>query len=106
MVKARVQKRLYYKIGEACKELGIQPYVLRYWETEFEVLKPKKSKHNQRMCERKDVEIAGRPDHVGLQAGGDAREHGAGHPAPEIDEEEDRQEQRRHDGREDPQLEE
>ena len=57
MVKARVQKRLYYKIGEACKELGIQPYVLRYWETEFPALAPSKSRSGQRVYSEKELEI-------------------------------------------------
>src|SRR5215207_7765198 len=57
MVKARVQKRLYYKIGEACKELGIQPYVLRYWETEFPALTPSKSRSGQRVYSEKELEI-------------------------------------------------
>lgn len=42
-------KKLYYKIGEACKILEIQPYVLRYWETEFPFLSPSKSKSGQRV---------------------------------------------------------
>ncbi len=42
-------KKLYYKIGEACKKLEIQPYVLRYWETEFPFLSPNKSKSGQRV---------------------------------------------------------
>src|SRR5215210_6355302 len=54
---ARVQKRLYYKIGEACKELGIQPYVLRYWETEFPALTPSKSRSGQRVYSEKELEI-------------------------------------------------
>jgi DNA-binding transcriptional MerR regulator len=56
-VKARVQKRLYYKIGEACKALGIQPYVLRYWETEFPALSPSKSRSGQRVYSEKELEI-------------------------------------------------
>jgi DNA-binding transcriptional MerR regulator len=55
--KARVQKRLYYKIGEACKALGIQPYVLRYWETEFPALVPTKSRSGQRVYSEKEMEI-------------------------------------------------
>jgi DNA-binding transcriptional MerR regulator len=55
--KARVQKRLYYKIGEACKALGIQPYVLRYWETEFPVLSPSKSRSGQRVYSEKELEV-------------------------------------------------
>lgn len=57
MGKVRVQKRLYYKIGEACKELGIQPYVLRYWETEFPALAPSKSRSGQRVYSEKELEV-------------------------------------------------
>lgn len=57
VAKARVQKRLYYKIGEACKILGIQPYVLRYWETEFPALTPSKSRSGQRVYSEKELEI-------------------------------------------------
>jgi DNA-binding transcriptional MerR regulator len=57
VAKARVQKRLYYKIGEACKALGIQPYVLRYWETEFPVLSPSKSRSGQRVYSEKELEV-------------------------------------------------
>src|SRR5262249_8785476 len=55
--KARVQKRLYYKIGEACKALDIQPYVLRYWETEFPALSPSKSRSGQRVYSEKELGI-------------------------------------------------
>src|SRR5260370_38582064 len=55
--KARVQKRLYYKIGEACKALGSQPYVLRYWETEFPALSPSKSRSGQRVYSEKELEV-------------------------------------------------
>lgn len=53
-------KKLYYKIGEACKILDIQPYVLRYWETEFTSLSPSKSKSGQRTYTEKDLEVIGR----------------------------------------------
>src|ERR1700689_5819428 len=53
---SRIPDKLAFKIGEAADLIGVKPYVLRYWETEFEILKPKKSKHNQRMYERRDVE--------------------------------------------------
>lgn len=55
--KARIQKRLYYKIGEACKALDIQPYVLRYWETEFPALSPSKSRSGQRVYSEKELGI-------------------------------------------------
>jgi DNA-binding transcriptional MerR regulator len=53
---ARIPDKLAFKIGEVADLLEVKAYVLRYWETEFEILKPKKSKHNQRMYERRDVE--------------------------------------------------
>lgn len=53
---ARIPDKMAFKIGEVADILDVKPYVLRYWETEFEQLKPKKSKHNQRMYERRDVE--------------------------------------------------
>jgi len=56
-VARKSSKRLYYKIGEACKQLDIQPYVLRYWETEFPALSPNKSKSGQRVYSEKELEI-------------------------------------------------
>jgi DNA-binding transcriptional MerR regulator len=53
----RVKKRLYYKIGEACKMVGIQPYVLRYWETEFAALNPGKSKSGQRVYGERELAL-------------------------------------------------
>ena len=55
--KARVQKRLYYKIGEACKALDIQPYVLRYWETEFPALSPNQSRSGQRVYSEAEIDV-------------------------------------------------
>jgi DNA-binding transcriptional MerR regulator len=53
----RRHKKLYYKIGEACRALDIQPYVLRYWETEFAVLAPSKSKSGQRVYTEKELDV-------------------------------------------------
>ncbi len=50
-------KKLYYKIGEVCKILGVEPHVLRYWETEFACLSPPKSKKGQRTYRPKDIEL-------------------------------------------------
>jgi DNA-binding transcriptional MerR regulator len=50
-------KKLYYKIGEACRALDIQPYVLRYWETEFPILTPSKSKSGQRVYAEKELDV-------------------------------------------------
>jgi len=54
----QIPNKLAFKIGEAADILGIRPYVLRYWETEFDELRPKKSNHNQRMYSRNDVKVA------------------------------------------------
>jgi DNA-binding transcriptional MerR regulator len=53
-----IPDKMAFKIGEVAELLDIKTYVLRYWETEFDALKPKKSSHNQRMYTRKDVETA------------------------------------------------
>lgn len=50
-------KKLFYKIGEACKLVDIQPYVLRYWETEFPFLQPEKSKSGQRVYSDRELAI-------------------------------------------------
>jgi DNA-binding transcriptional MerR regulator len=55
--KASEPKRLYYKIGEACRLLDIQPYVLRYWETEFPQLAPSKSRSGQRVYSEAELAI-------------------------------------------------
>lgn len=48
--------KLYFKIGEVAQIVGVPAYVLRYWETEFKVLKPQKSRAQQRVYRRRDVE--------------------------------------------------
>lgn len=53
-----IPNKLGFKIGEVADFLGIKQYVLRYWETEFDVLKPKKATNNQRLYTKKDVENA------------------------------------------------
>jgi DNA-binding transcriptional MerR regulator len=49
--------KLYFKIGEVARLVGVKPYVLRYWETEFNVLRPGKTRSMHRLYRRKDVEI-------------------------------------------------
>ncbi len=53
-----IPSKMAFKIGEAADLVGVKQYVLRYWETEFEQLRPKKSKNNQRVYSRRDVETA------------------------------------------------
>lgn len=53
-----IPEKLGFKIGDVAELLNIKQYVLRYWESEFEILKPKKAKNNQRLYTRRDVENA------------------------------------------------
>ena len=53
-----IPEKMGFKIGEVAEMLGVKQYVLRYWETEFEILKPKKASNNQRYYTKKDVENA------------------------------------------------
>ena len=50
-------KRLYYRIGDVCRIIGVEPHVLRYWETEFTNLAPLKNKAGQRTYRPKDIEL-------------------------------------------------
>lgn len=48
--------KLYFKIGEVEKIIGVKAYVLRYWETEFPEIVPPKSRGKQRLYRRRDIE--------------------------------------------------
>jgi len=52
-----IPNKLYFRIGEVAKLAGIKPYVLRFWESEFGGLGPKKSGTGHRLYRRKDVEL-------------------------------------------------
>jgi len=52
-----IPDKLYFRIGEVSDLVGVEPYVLRYWETEFPEVGPKKSDTGQRMYRRKEVEL-------------------------------------------------
>jgi len=52
-----IPNKLYFRIGEVSKLIGVETYVLRYWESEFPDIKPSKSKSGQRLYKRKDVEV-------------------------------------------------
>ena len=49
-------EKRYFRIGEVCELTGLKPHVLRYWETEFKQVKPHKTRSNQRLYRKKDVE--------------------------------------------------
>ena len=51
----RIPEKLYFRIGEASRIVGVKPYVLRYWEKEFDLVKPEKSSTKQRLYRRQDV---------------------------------------------------
>ncbi len=53
----RLPDKVYYRIGEISRYTGLEPYVLRYWETEFEQLAPQKSGSRQRLYRRLDVDL-------------------------------------------------
>src|ERR1035437_6865627 len=59
-----IPDKLYFKIGEVSELLGVEAYVLQYWETEFPVLSPKKSGTGHRLYRRKDVELLLRIKHL------------------------------------------
>lgn len=52
-----IPNKLYFRIGEVSDIVGVKPYVLRYWESEFQDIKPSKSRSGQRLYKRRDVEM-------------------------------------------------
>ena len=50
-------EKIYFKIGEVSEIVGVEPYVLRYWETEFDLLKPSKAPSKHRLYKKRDVEL-------------------------------------------------
>jgi DNA-binding transcriptional MerR regulator len=53
----QIPDKLYFRIGEVSRLIGVKQYVLRYWESEFPGLGPKKSGTGHRLYRRKDVEL-------------------------------------------------
>jgi DNA-binding transcriptional MerR regulator len=56
-VKGYIPNKLYFKIGEVSKITSVEPYVLRYWESEFKVIKPSRTRSKQRIYRKRDVEL-------------------------------------------------
>ncbi len=52
----QIPDKLFFRIGDAAELLGVKPYVIRYWESEFAFLSPEKSNTGQRVYKRSDVE--------------------------------------------------
>ena len=56
MASRQLPDKLYFRIGEVADIVGVEPHVLRYWETEFRSIRPEKSRTGQRVYSRRDVE--------------------------------------------------
>ena len=56
--RTQLPDKLFFKIGEVADIVGVKPHALRYWETEFPALRPKKTRGSHRQYSRKDVELA------------------------------------------------
>lgn len=52
-----IAKKAYYSIGDVCDLTGLKPHVLRYWETQFDILNPSKNRAGNRVYRPKDVEL-------------------------------------------------
>ncbi len=57
MDSSSIPDKMFFKIGEVSQLTGIKPHVLRYWESEFKLIRPQKSNIGQRVYRRRDVEI-------------------------------------------------
>ena len=83
--------KLYYRIGEVAGLVGVEPHVLRYWETEFRSIRPQKSASGQRVYSRRDVDTLLKVKELlygqGFTIAGakkKLREGGVEPPAPEV----------------------
>lgn len=56
-LKGYIPNKLYFKIGEVSSIAEVEPYVLRYWESEFKAIKPSRTQSKQRIYRKKDVEL-------------------------------------------------
>ncbi|MEQ9399390.1 MAG: MerR family transcriptional regulator [Longimicrobiales bacterium] len=57
MMDEPIAKKAYYSIGEVCDLTGLKPHVLRYWETQFDVLSPTKNRAGNRVFRPKEIEL-------------------------------------------------
>ena len=61
---AGIPDKPFFKIGETARMCGVKPYVLRYWESEFRSIKPQKTRSQQRLYRKRDVELLLRIRHL------------------------------------------
>jgi len=59
-----IPDKFYFKIGEVSEIVGVAPYVLRFWETEFKQIKPKRTESGQRSYRRQDVALVLKIKHL------------------------------------------
>ena len=52
-----IPDKIFFRIGEVSEIVKVKPYVLRYWESEFELISPEKSNSKQRLYQRRDLEL-------------------------------------------------
>ncbi|MCX5833072.1 MAG: MerR family transcriptional regulator [Deltaproteobacteria bacterium] len=55
-LRVEIPNKTYFRIGEVSKILGVEPYVVRYWESEFKTVKPVRTRSDQRLYRKKDLE--------------------------------------------------
>ena len=68
-MKTSTTEKLYYSISEVESMTGIKPYVLRFWEKEFSLLKPKKNKAGNRSYQKKDIDLINQIKHLLYEEG-------------------------------------
>ena len=68
-MKVSTKDKLYYSIGEVAQITGIKPYVLRFWEKEFGLLRPKKNKAGNRSYQQKDIDLINQIKHLLYEEG-------------------------------------
>jgi DNA-binding transcriptional MerR regulator len=59
-----IPDKLYFRIGEVSKIVDLAPYVLRFWETEFSKIKPKRTSSGRRLYTQKDIEVIRQIKHL------------------------------------------
>lgn len=68
-MEASNKSKLYYSISEVAQATGIKPYVLRFWEKEFSLLKPKKNRAGNRSYQQKDIDLISQIKHLLYEEG-------------------------------------
>ncbi|KPL01254.1 MAG: hypothetical protein AMJ91_00975 [candidate division Zixibacteria bacterium SM23_73_3] len=68
-MRASTKNKLYYSISEVSQITKIKPYVLRFWEKEFNLLKPKKNKAGNRSYQQRDIDLINQIKHLLYEEG-------------------------------------